>query len=115
MTTGAGAGLRMVLHGEGGMICVFHTLNGAIIHRNMGYSDALALDGSRINCIDMVLGANLDPTAAQILNRLVDTAMAKLHLVGIGAVGQSHQLVTQANPENGTTADELLHVFDNIH
>ncbi|MNN22188.1 hypothetical protein D3C81_1355370 [compost metagenome] len=62
----------------------------------------------RIHGETVILRRNHHTTIIHVLDRMVRAMVAELHLEGLGAHGQRHDLVTQADAEGGDTAcDEL--------
>ena len=51
----------------------------------------------------VVLAGDADAAGIQILDGVVGTVVAELHLEGLGARGQGHDLVTQTDAEGGQT------------
>ena len=49
----------------------------------------------------MILTGDFDFACLQILNRMISTAMSKRHFVRLRTKRQSHQLMPNANTENG--------------
>src|SRR5262245_59777610 len=54
-----------------------------------------------INREPVVLARDDDASAIEVLNRMVRTVMAELHLDGFRAAGKSEQLVPETNSEHG--------------
>ena len=75
----------MVLYGENRQFSMTHTLNGAIVDRQMGDLQRQSGKGFFVHCVAMVLGGNMHPAILQILDWLNGTAMAEYQLIGISS------------------------------
>src|SRR6266702_1664739 len=56
----------------------------------------------------MVLTRYEDPAGVDLEHRMIGAVMSKFHFHGLGAAGQSEQLMTQANTEHGNVGLEEL-------
>ena len=66
-----------------------------------------------VNGIAMILRSDEGPVGPHLQDRLVVAAVPILELVGLGASGKRHELVAQANPEDGLVGGEgFLQVCD---
>lgn len=99
---GPWSGLRMVLDGEQRKLAMSNSLDGSIVQVDVSHlerrcaGDAATLAKHREA---MVLRGDEDLVVTQISDRVVSTAMAVRQLRGPAAVGESHQLVAQADAE----------------
>jgi hypothetical protein len=75
-------------------------LDGLVVEVDMGHFDIcrqrLGIDGETV-----VLRSDVHFPGAQILHRLVPTAMAELELEGLRPAGQAEDLVAEADAEDG--------------
>ena len=70
------------------------------------------LHGLLIHGITVVLTGHLDLAGCQILHRMISAPVTELQLVGLCPVGQSQQLVAQADPEHGIFSPKRLQGLD---
>ena len=95
----------MILNGKGRMLGVFQAFDSTVVHGNVADVDALAFQRFFIYSIAVILCADVDAAGCQVLYRLVNTAMAEFHFIGISTVSQSHELMTEADTKNRFLAD----------
>ncbi len=62
----------------------------------------------------VVLGGDLDPAGAQVLDRMVGAAVAEGQLEGLQADRPAEQLVAEADADDGPLADQLAHGVDDV-
>src|SRR5687768_10461813 len=99
---GPWSGLRMVLNGEQRQLAMPNSFDGSIVqvdvrHLERGRAGNAATLAKHREA--MVLRGDEDLVVAQIANRVVSTAMTVRQLPGPTAVGESHQLVAEADAE----------------
>ena len=87
----------MILYAEEGLLFVFYTGNRLIIQIEVGNFSELIINAFRINTESVVVRSDLYFLRAQILNRLVATAMPKFKLKALGTQGQAEHLVAKAD------------------
>ena len=105
----------MELHGKAWEVLVSYTLAGLIVRILVGNLANSGIKAVAYHCIAVVLGGNECPVKCDINNRLVCTSVTVLELFALCAVGKSHELMTEADSENGyLTFLELFQVLNNI-
>ena len=105
----AGAGFGVALETKRRFVGARQTLQSVVKEADMGRAQ-VRRQGTFIHCKAMVLAGNGDTTTIQILDRMVGTMVAELHLEGFCARRQGHDLVAQANTKCGDTGfDQLCH------
>mmetsp|Transcript_39184 Transcript_39184/g.118393 ORF Transcript_39184/g.118393 Transcript_39184/m.118393 type:complete len:208 (-) Transcript_39184:672-1295(-) len=110
---GATTRLRVKLHRQPRLDRVRYALVGAVIGVRVQWSPTV---GQRclVDSEAMVLGRDVAPPCAKVYTRLVDAAVAELHLVGLGTCGERKQLVAEANAEDGRRRPRVHHFADVI-
>jgi len=107
-------GLGMSLEAENGTVFKLYSLQGAIEQRAMRRLHVLR-QAVFIDREAMILARDHYPPRFQILDRVIRSMMAKLHLQCLGACCQSQQLMAQANAEHGNSDfNEVLDCCDRI-
>ena len=111
---GAGAGFGVVLHREDRLAVDRKAGVGAIEQGHVGLGDASG-QAVGIHGETVVHRGDLDFAGGQILDRVIGTVMALMHLGGLAAQGQAHELVTKADAEHGFAGfHELLNGRDGV-
>src|SRR5262249_57068079 len=75
------------------------SLEGTVEERHVGRSQ-VSRNGRRIDGEAVVLAGNDHAPGVEVLHRMVRAVMAELHLHGLRARGEPHELVTQADAEH---------------
>ena len=102
-----GARFRMPLKAERRTVGAGESLQAAVEERGVG--DARGRRKRRgIDCEAVVLTRDYDASILDVLNRMVRTVVAELHLDGFRAARESKQLVPEANAEHGYPGIEQL-------
>ena len=90
----------MVLDAKGRLLAVAQPFDGAVEQRKVrdlqGVGKAVRIDDEAV-----VLAGNLDTAGGEVLDRMVRAPVAALHFGGAGPHGKRHQLVTDADSEDG--------------
>ena len=102
----ASAGFRMELNTESAGLAVLDAFAGSVIEVHVTHL-ALAGEGVRVDAESVVLGCYLNAARRQVLDRLVQAAVAKLELVGASAQGQAQHLMAQTYAKERRLAHEL--------
>ena len=109
---GAGSGLGVVLHAEGGQISAAQSLDDPVVEIDVGHlGGAQRVGGHRIV---VILRGDLHSSRRQPLDRVVPPVVAERELVGGGTQSAGQQLMAQADPEDGHGAviDQSPHLAD---
>src|SRR5438874_1859560 len=93
-----GARFGMPLEAERRTVGASETLQAAVEERNMGGLE-VRREGVRVDREAVVLAGDDHRPALQIFHRVVGAVMAELHLDGLRARGEPHELVAEADPE----------------
>src|SRR6266849_2221001 len=93
-----GARLGMPLEAERRPIGARKALQAAVEERNVGRFQ-VRRERIRVDCEAVVLTGDDDRSALQILHRVVGAVMPELHLHGLRARGEPHELVAEADSE----------------
>src|SRR5690242_15766391 len=111
----SGARLRMPLEAERGPIGAREALEGTVEERYMRRPQIRA-QRRWIDREAVVLAGDDDLAAVEILQRVVGAVVAELHLQSLRARGEAHQLVAEADAEDGQTrrVEDLADRFDRI-
>ncbi len=109
--------LGVVLDGERQQVVVgvgeFQALDDVVVEADVAHPGVApaGLDGGVERCVHgepVVLGGDLDLAGAQVLDRLVDPAVAVFQLVGAESEGAAEDLVAEADAEVGDAGVEHL-------
>src|SRR6266446_2568095 len=73
-----------------------------------------ALDRLRVDSEAMILGSDLDTSAAEIEYWMVRAMMAEIELVGLPAQRQAEDLMAKADAKNRLLADQAANGFVSI-
>ena len=84
-----------------------HTLATLIVKVNMSLNESTTIKSIHVHAESVVLRCDFDTASGQVLDWVVHAAMAELELVGPSAKGEAENLVTEANAEDGQSADEV--------
>src|SRR5690606_18127279 len=95
-----GAGFRMALKAKGRCIRKFEALQRTVKERLVGDS-CIRRQRGRVDLEPVVLAGDENPTAIQLLNRMIGAVMTEFHLGGLRADSQSENLVSKANTKYG--------------
>ena len=111
-------GLRVVLHGECGDVHALQAFDHVVVQIDVGdeHLAVLAVFKRRVDLLAdrgvdreaVVVGGDLDLAGGQILDRLVDAAVAELELVGAEAECAAEQLVAKADAEERVAGVKYL-------
>src|SRR2546426_6387197 len=96
-----GARFGMPLKAERRPIGACEALQAAVEERNMGRSE-VRRERVRVDREPVVLAGNDDLSALQIFHRMVGAVMPELHLQGLRAGSEPHELVAEADSERGS-------------
>lgn len=103
----------MILHTEYTVFLTFHAFDGIIQKIDMGNRQICPLQAFGIYSVGMVLRGDFYFICFQISHRVVSAPVSEFQLIGLAAVGQRNDLMPQTDAENGHTAPQLPHRFDN--
>src|SRR5687768_5423633 len=92
------AGLGMSLEAKRRSVRTGETLEGTVEERDVGGLQ-VGPDGGGIDGKPVVLAGDDDLAGFQVLHRVVGAVVAELHLQGLRARGEAHQLVAEADAE----------------
>ncbi len=98
---GPGTGLRVILHRENILTRIGKSLVGAVVYIDEGRHGHLRVQPVRVHHIAVILGGNIHSSRLQILHRMIPSPVSVLHFMSIRPRGQSHQLMPQADGEDG--------------
>src|SRR5258708_33787154 len=84
---------------------------GLVVEIDVGELDVVLAEGVGIDREAVVLGRDLDPAVAQILDRMIAAAVSELQFVGLSAEGQAEELMAEADTEDGNLPDEMADVL----
>ena len=96
----AGGGLGVVLHGQDRLAAVAEAFQRLVVEVDVRELDVVLAERVGVDGEAVVLRGDLDPAAAQVLDRMVAAAVAELQLVRLAAEGQAEELVAEADPED---------------
>src|SRR5438445_819107 len=96
-----GARFGMPLKAERRPIGACEALQAAVEERNMGGLE-VRRERVRVDREPVVLAGNDDRSALQIFHRVVGAVMPELHLQGLRAGSEPHELVAEADSERGS-------------
>ena len=96
--------LRVILHAERAVFFTLHAFNRIVQNIDMRHGKLCLLEGIGINGVRVILRGDLDAAGRQIPYRMVAATMAELKLVGLCAISERQDLVSQADPEDGIFA-----------
>src|SRR3954451_15652373 len=94
-----GASFGMALEAEGWAIGSCDPLKGTVEERDVRRPQVGA-QGCRVDGEAMVLAGNPHLAGIQILHRVVGAVVPELHLKGLRARSEAHELVTEADAED---------------
>ena len=104
----AGRGLRVTLEAKRGLVGAGQPLQRAVKQARMGGAQ-VGGQGLFVHRETVVLAGDRDAAGVEVLDRVVGTVVAKLHLEGGGARSQREDLVAQADAEGGVPRlDEFM-------
>src|SRR5687768_13168805 len=109
------ARLRMPLETEGRPIRAGQPLEGTVEERNVRRPQGRGY-GSRIYGEAVVLARNHHLPRVEVLHRVVGAVVAELHLHRLRAGGEAHQLVAEADAEDGNAGgvEDLADRLDGV-
>src|SRR5690554_1278729 len=85
---------------------------GPVIDAAVENRQTCPFEGCTVHLITMVLTGDEDLPASMVSHRIVSTAMAELHLPGLGSGCQRKKLMTHADAEERNLAQEFFHRFN---
>src|SRR5437660_4943303 len=94
-----GARLGMPLKAERRLVDACEALQGAVEERYVGGLE-VRRERVRVDREAVILAGDDDRSSLQVLHRVVGAVMPELHLHGLGAGGEPHELVAEADPES---------------
>src|SRR5437762_1617755 len=98
----AGSSFRVVLYGERRPVLQTDAFNGFIVEVDVCDLDIGSFPHcSRVYAKTMVLGGDLASAGDEVLHRMIQPSVSMVHLERRDIVGESQQLVSQANTEQG--------------
>ena len=104
---GAGAGLRMELNSEAVLLRIVQSFAAAVVGVDIGQPGD-ARHGIAVHGIAVILAGDVASTGGAVLHRLVAAPVAVFQLIGFSAHGQGHELMPQADAENGQFSSQFL-------
>ena len=108
----AGRGFGVVLDAEGRVVAMAEAFEGLIVEIDVGEFDVGGLRESGSTAKPWLCEVISTLLVSLIQHRMVGAAMSEFELVGLAAAGQAHELVAEADAEDGRAADELADVRD---
>jgi hypothetical protein len=110
----AGRGFRVALEAERRLVGAGQALQRAVEQRDVRGAQVV---GQRllVHREAVVLAGDAHAAGIEVLHRVVGAVVAELHLEGLGAGGQRHDLVAQADAEGGIAVlDQLARGVDRV-
>src|SRR5262245_21297456 len=83
-----GRGLRMVLDGEDGQLAMLHPFERAVVEAHLGDLDGALGQRVRVEGEAVVLGRDAHFAGAQVVHRMIDSAVPELELEALAAKRQ---------------------------
>lgn len=111
---GPRGGLGVVLDGKGRQLLVAQALQGVVVQVEVGEFHLGVGDGVDVHREAVVLAGDFHPAGEAVLHGLVAAPVAELELEGASPQGQTHELVPQADAEQGFLAQALPGVVDAV-
>ena len=108
----AGRGFGVVLHAERRVVAVTETFERLVVEVHVSEFDVEAFERIGIDREAMIVRGDLDLLRELIEHRVVGAAMSEFQLVGFTASGKTHELMAEADAEDGRAAEQLADVGD---
>ncbi len=107
-------GLGVVLHGEGRELLVAQALQGVVVQVDMGEFHCGVGDGVQVHREAVVLAGDLHPAGEAVFHGLIAAPVAELELKGLAPQGQAHELMPQADAEQGLLPQAFAGIVDAV-
>jgi hypothetical protein len=88
--------------------------DAAVVEIDVGDHRPHPIQRARVHREPVILTGDFDPFRRFVQDRHIAPVVAELKLVGVRTGGQSHHLVSQANPQQGHGSDQLAKGFDGL-